>query len=186
MGKKSECSTMSPMEVFLIAAQTLDGFIARHQDDRSFDWTSAEDKQFYVSKIKEADAIIIGRTSFETFSRYPKGSRWLIYTSQPAAFTNPKPAVITAEATNEDPRTLIERLQQEGCQKVAISGGASVYSMFMKAGVITKLYLTIEPVLFGEGIKLFRDQLATTHLQLNEVHKLSDQTVVLEYSVPNI
>lgn len=173
------------MEVFLIAAQTLDGFIARHAQDRSFDWTSAEDKQFYVNKIKEADAIIIGRTSFETFSRYPKNSRWLIYTSQPQSFVNPKPEVIRAEATDEDPALLVKRLQQEGCQKVAVSGGASIYSLFMKAGLLTKLYLTIEPVLFGEGVKLFSERIDSTknQLQLHELHRLSERTVVLEYTV---
>lgn len=171
------------MEVFLIAAQTLDGFIARHPDDRSFDWTSAEDKQFYISKIKTADAIVIGRTSFETFSRYPKGSRWIIYTSQPETFTNPKPAVIKAEATKENPRALIQRLANEGCQQVAISGGASVYSQCMEAGVVDTLYITIEPVLFGQGVKLFSQPLATSQLTLQEVHRLGADSVVLQYRV---
>lgn len=173
----------TPMEVFLIAAQTIDGFIARHANDRSFDWTSPEDKQFYVSKIKEADAIVIGRTSFATFSRYPKNSRWIVYTSRPEEFVNPKPEVIKAEGTNEDPVALIERLKHEGCQKVAITGGASIYSMFMKAGLITKLYITVEPVLFGEGVKLLSEPIATAtdQLELQACHRLSDHTVVLEY-----
>ncbi|HEX7018195.1 MAG TPA: dihydrofolate reductase family protein [Patescibacteria group bacterium] len=170
------------MEVYLLAAQTIDGFIARHKDDRSFDWTSPEDKQFYVSKIKEADAIVIGRTTFETFSRHPKNSRWILYTSQPEKFTNPKPEVIQAEATDEDPRALIERLRKEGCQKVAISGGSSIYALFMEAGVIDTLYLTIEPVLFGEGIKLFSQPLPNSTLQLKKVHPLGEHTIVLEYS----
>lgn len=171
------------MEVFLIAAQTIDGFIARHQDDRSFDWTSAEDKQFYVSKIKEADAIVIGRTSFSTFSRYPKNSRWLIYTSQPAKFVNPKPEVIRAEATNEDSAALIERLKNEGCHKIAITGGSTIYSMFLTAGLVDTLYLTIEPVIFGKGVKLFSSELKNLPLKLASTQQLSDHTIVLKYAV---
>lgn len=171
------------MEVFLIAAQTIDGFIARHQDDRSFDWTSPEDKQFYVSKIKDADAIVIGRTSFTTFSRYPKNSRWLVYTSQPEKFVNPKPEVIQAEATNEDPKALIERLKNEGCQRVAITGGSTVYSMFLAAGLIDTLYLTIEPVIFGAGVKLFAAELKNKKLTLAATNQLSDHTIVLEYRI---
>ena len=52
------------MEVFIIAAITADGFIARSENDRSFDWTSPEDKQFYLRQIKRADAIIMGSPTY--------------------------------------------------------------------------------------------------------------------------
>lgn len=174
------------MHVFLLAAITLDGRIARHEGDKSFDWTSPEDKQFYVSKIKTADAIVMGRSSFETFTRYPKGSRWVIYTSKPDAFVNPKPEVIRAEGTAEAPRLLLKRLEAEGCQNVAICGGASVYTQFMEAGVVNTLFLTVEPVIFGQGVALFNKAvggLMGVHLQLREVHPLAGSTQVLEYEV---
>jgi len=171
------------MQVFLIAAQTIDGFIGRAKNDRSFDWTSPEDKQFYVSKIKEADVIVMGRRTFESVQKFPRDSRWLIYTSNPSEFKNPKPEVIKAEGTNEDPNKLIDRLKKEGCQKIAICGGSSIYTIFIKAGLIDRLYLTIEPVVFGQGVSLFNDQLADNKLKLVEVERLSDQTVMMEYEL---
>ena len=50
----------------------------------------------------------------------------------------------------------------------------------MQAGVVDKLYLTVEPVLFGEGIKLFNQSL-DIKLKLESVKKLSPQTLLLEY-----
>jgi dihydrofolate reductase len=170
------------MNVFLIAAISADGFVGKTGNHRSSDWTSPEDLRFYVDRIKEADAIIVGSRTFQTFHRYPKGSNWIIYTRTPETFENPNPKVITAMATNEEPKDLIKRLAAEGKQNIAISGGASVYTMFMNAGVVNKLYLTIEPVLFGSGIKLF-DKDVSLALQLVNTIRLTDQTVVLEYNV---
>jgi dihydrofolate reductase len=170
------------MHVFLIAAVTVDGHIGRSADDRSFDWTSPEDKQFYVEKIKQADVIVMGMRSFETFTRYPKNSRWMLYSREPNTFANPKPETIRAEATDEDPTELLKRLESEGVKTVAICGGASIYTLFMQAGLVNTLYLTVEPVIFGQGVKLFSGNVQA-QLQLREIKKLSEETIVLDYQV---
>ena len=54
--------------------------------------------------------------------------------------------------------------------------------MFMEAGLIDTLYLTIEPVIFGSGIHLFNKEL-DVKLQLQSMQKLNEQTVLLEYNV---
>ncbi len=170
------------MNVSLIAALTTDGFIGRSDDDRSFDWTSEADKRFYVSKIKEADVIVMGMKSFKTFKKHPRGSRWELYTRSPQKFVNQKPDIIQATATDESPVELIARLEKEGLKNVVIAGGASIYTMFMQARLVNKLYLTVEPVLFGSGVRLFSNTLESK-MKLEEVKKLSDETVLLEYSL---
>lgn len=170
------------MTVTLIAALTVDGFIARHATDRSFDWTSPEDKRQYVSELKQADAIIMGAKTFDTFSRYPQGSDWYIYTRKPEAFTNPKPEIITAQAVSTEPTALIEQLRAQGKTKVLVCGGAQVYSLFMKAGVIDRLLLTVESVVFGQGISLFSSAHEQT-LKLESFQALTPHTTVFEYSV---
>lgn len=170
------------MNVFLIAALTVDGFVGKTPVHRSSDWTSPEDLKYYISRLKAADAIIVGSRTFQTFHRYPKGSNWYIYTREPEKFTNPSPSVISAQGTNEPPQTLIDRLKAEGKQNVAITGGASIYTLFLNAGVLTKLYLTIEPYIFGTGVKLFTNDVQTK-LSLDKVQKLNPNTLVLEYTV---
>ena len=171
------------MKVFLIAAITIDGFIGRDIRDRSFDWTTIEDKQFYISKLKEADVIIMGSTTFKTFLRYPKNSNWVIYTSQPDKMKNPKPDVITLTTTKDKPKILLQKLEKQGHKKAAICGGASIYSLFMKSGLVDHIYLTVEPHLFGQGVKLFSDKL-NTKLELISSKKLNDSgTMLLKYKV---
>lgn len=170
------------MEVFLIAATTADGYIGRYSNDKSTNWTSKEDKQFYISKIKEADVIVMGSTSFDTFDRYPKDSNWVIYDFDPTSRINPAPDRIKFKATKAGPQELLEEFKQLGYQQVAICGGKSIYTLFMTAGLVDRLYLTVEPVIFGSGIPLF-DKSAESQLELEKIHQLSKQTIVLQYKV---
>lgn len=172
------------METILIAAMTADGYIGRHSQDKSTNWTSAADKQFYVSTIKSVDVIIMGSVSFATFNRYPKDSNWVIYHHQPSEFTNPAPDRIQAVATDANPQKLLADLQNQGHKRVAICGGKSVYSMFMAHNLVDRYFLTVEPVFFGDGIRLF-DQPHELALNLEKLHKISDQSIVLEYTRKN-
>jgi dihydrofolate reductase len=173
------------MEVFLIAATTLDGYIGREANDRSFDWTSPEDKQFYIEKIKAAKHLVIGNTTLQSFRLFPRGTVCYIYTRDPSKFSaEGRSQAATYQPTTESPQALVARLEKEGVQQLAICGGASIYQLFMAAGVVTKIYLVIEPVLFGKGIKLFGDLPQECKLQLEKSTVLNQQgTVLLEYTV---
>ena len=51
-----------------------------------------------------------------------------------------------------------------------------------EAGVVDKLYLTVEPVLFGAGIGLFTKEL-DVRLTLQSVQKLNEQSTLFEYNI---
>nr|AIA15739.1 Dihydrofolate reductase [uncultured bacterium] len=164
------------MRVFIIAAVTADGFIARHTDHLS-DWTSVEDKKLFVALTKEAGVMVMGSRTFATIGRALPGRRTIVYTTHPERIT-----AAGVETSNEDPKVLIKRLEQEGATGLAVCGGGEIYSLFMSAGVIAELYLTIEPILFGQGIPLFKKELDST-LLLNEVRALNNHTMLLHYKV---
>lgn len=173
------------MEVFLIAAATLDGYIGREANDRSFDWTSPEDKQVYIQKTKSAMHLVMGSTTLQSVRRFPPGTQCYVYTRSPESFAvASKPVGATYHPTAESPQELVARLAKQGVEQLAICGGASIYHQFMAAGVVTKIYLTIEPILFGTGIKLFGDIPRECKLQLEKSTVLNQQgTVLLEYTV---
>lgn len=170
------------MEVILLAAITADGFIARSPDDRSFDWNSPEDKQFYVQTIRLADAVVMSSKSFKIIQKFPRGLTYAVYTRDLAAFTNHRPDVITAFPTNDSPADLLAKLKQQEKKRIVIAGGSSIYSLFLQSGLVTKMYLTVEPILFGQGVNLCREAL-DLKLKLDLVKSLSSQTLLLEYSL---
>jgi len=164
------------MKVFIIAALTADGFIGRDSNHLA-DWTGHEDKKNFVRLTREAGVIVMGSRTFATLGRALPGRRTIVYTHNPAAITAPD-----VETTSEVPAILIKRLANEGAHGLAIIGGAAIYDLFMQAGVVDELYLTITPLLFGQGVPLLANKLETK-LQLIESRELSDGAMLLHYAV---
>lgn len=162
------------MKVILIAALSADGFIGKTRDHLA-DWTSPEDKKMFVELTKQAGVIVMGRNTYETIGKALPGRLNIVYTSQP--LNNPD-----VEATNEEPQALISRLANSGYSKVAICGGQAIYDLFLSAGVVDEIYLTIEPRLFGDGISLFKET-TDINLKLISQQKLNDDTLNLHYKV---
>jgi dihydrofolate reductase len=89
-----------------------------------------------------------------------------------------------AETTQDDPITLIAKLEARGFKEVAICGGSSIYTMFLKAGIVDEIYLTIEPVIFGKGMSIFTDDI-NVQLELIESHTTDTGTIFVKYKVLN-
>jgi dihydrofolate reductase len=164
------------MKVFIIAAITADGFIGRSAGHTA-DWTGKADKKVFVELTKEAGTIVMGSRTFATIGRALPGRRNIVYTSRPQEIQ-----AEGIETTNEPPTELIARLEAEGVRSLAICGGATIYDLFMRAGVVTDIYLTIIPVLFGKGVPLFADELST-NLKLETNTTLDDGAILLHYTV---
>jgi riboflavin biosynthesis pyrimidine reductase len=89
---------------------------------------------------------------------------------------------VDVETTTEEPSALVRRLENEGVETLAVCGGAAIYDMFLRAGVVDEVYATIEPVLFGEGVKLLSDELSV-QLELLNIDRPNDSTLFLHYRV---
>ncbi|MFM2383838.1 MAG: dihydrofolate reductase FolA [Candidatus Parcubacteria bacterium] len=144
-------ATSTKPEVFIVAATTIDGFIARNKTEFA-NWTSPEDKKRFVTLTKEAGIMVMGATTFRTFPKPLPGRHHVIY-SRTERFEDKWPDG-NVETTTLEPAKLIEELARRGYTKIAICGGESIYTAFLEAGVVTHMYLTIEPIQFGNGIRL--------------------------------
>lgn len=164
------------MKVFIIAALTADGFIGR-DGGHSADWTGGEDKKVFVRLTKEAGVMVMGSRTFATIGRALPGRRNIVYTSRPEQIKTEG-----VETTNETPFKLIKRLEQEGANAVAICGGATIYDLFMREGLVDELYITYVPIVFGQGVTLFSGKL-NAQLELKETTPLSDGSVLMHYIV---
>ncbi len=164
------------MKVFIIAAQTIDGFIAKDSSHPAF-WTSKEDKKRFVELTSHAGVCVMGHATFKTLPRPLKERLNIVYTRSAETFEG-------AETTSDDPITLIQKLEDRGFKEVAICGGSTIYSLFLKAGVVDTIYLTIEPIVFGEGVSLFNTPF-NTQFELVSHEKTEGGALLLEYRVKN-
>lgn len=162
---------------FALFAETADGLIARTADTTaSTAWTSKEDKKFFIQKTKDAGVIVMGLTTYKTIGKPLPGRLNVVYA--PAG----TPEIPGVELTSLPPKELLADLERRGHTAVAICGGATIYTMFMEAGAIDTLYITVEPLIFGSGLRPFNKDLEIK-LSLREVHRLGNDVLVLEYSV---
>lgn len=170
------------MEVFIIVALTADGFIGRDENHSSINWRSLADSEFFISKTKEAGAVVMGSRTFNTMKRPMPGRKHYVLTSSQEEFSNYDQSEVLAMSAT--PLEVITKARADGYKKLAVCGGSSVYTQFVEAGVVDRFYLTIEPVFFGNGVRLFNQPMAE-QLKLVGVHKISDQSIVLEYEKQN-
>ncbi|MFY9457982.1 MAG: dihydrofolate reductase family protein [Candidatus Spechtbacterales bacterium] len=164
------------MKTFILAVLTADGLIAESQEQSSVAWRSKEDRKFFIEKTRHAGVVIMGANTFHTMRRPMPDRLHIVYSREPIDL----PGV---EVTTKEPKEVIKDLEERGYKEVAICGGSTIFTMFMEAGVVDKLYITIEPVVFGSGMTLFNKKFDAKKLNLVSMQKLGEETVLLEYDV---
>jgi dihydrofolate reductase len=177
------------MNVFIIAALSADGFLADKQGQKSTNWTSKEDFQYFVKRTKQAGVCVMGSRTYATIGHPLKDRLTIVYTKHPEELSNSsdlrsnikdlKPSHVYT--TSLSPSYLVNQLSNY-YSELAICGGSQIYTQWLKSGLVNTLYLTYEPILFGQGIPLFNAPL-TQKLRLVQTTPLSDQTILLEYQV---
>lgn len=165
------------MKVYIIAAISVDGFIAKSNNEL-INWTSPEDKKFFREMTQKSKIMVMGGNTFRTFDKPLPNRRTIVYSRGGIKATD------NVEVTSLSPKDLIDKLKSEGATELAICGGSDIYGMFLEAKVVTDLYLTIEPIVFGQGISLFgRDH--DVKLNLVESRQLNENTLLVHYGVIN-
>ena len=163
------------IKVFIIAAMTADGFIAKDAQHSPFNWTSKADKKRFIELTKRAGVVVMGSATYKTIGQ-PLKERVTIVYSKSQKFEG-------VEITQDKPLDLIKKLEERGFKEVAICGGSQIYGMFMKAGIVEKVYLTVEPIFFGKGLSLFNDDLRYNLKLVSSQASESTGALLLEYSV---
>lgn len=161
------------MKVFVIAAVSADGYIGSDSSHTSLEWTSKEDTKLFVRLTKEAGVVVVGGNTYRTIGKALPGRRTIVY-------SHAKIEQAGVETTSASPQELVARLEREGHTQLAVCGGQAIYDMFLRAGVVDELYLTVEPLLFGTGLPLTT---VRANLELLDTEKLNDNTILLHYKI---
>jgi dihydrofolate reductase len=165
------------MDVNLVMAMTLDGKIARNET-QMVTWSGAADKRFFVQITREAGVVIMGSRTYDTIGRPLKNRRNIVMTRNQSRISSDPDLIFT----DLPPRQILEGLSQEGFTQVALIGGSKVNASFATEGLITRMYLTLVPVIFGRGLSLFDGDLDLSGV-LVSTRKLDDGHLLLTYHI---
>src|SRR5690606_11280412 len=144
----------------LFIATSLDGYIAKTNDDLNF--LKLVEKQGedygYAEFTATIDTLIIGRKTYDYVLKeigpehYDNGERdiYVITRTQKADHGNVK--FYTGSLSE-----LVSKLKSEKGGNIYCDGGAEVINALLKEDLIDELIISIVPVLLGSGTKLFND-----------------------------
>jgi dihydrofolate reductase len=144
------------MKVSVFIGTSVDGFIARPNDDLDFLPEGGGEPHGYEEFIASVDTLVIGRKTFEkvlTFGVWPYGDKRVVILSSHALDLSAAHEGVVEQMAGS-PAEIVERLAATGAQHLYIDGGITI-QRFLRAGLIQRLIITRVPVLIGEGIPLF-------------------------------
>lgn len=173
------------MRVTLIAVQSLDGFITKHATSGSA-FASLADQNHLRKALADFDCSVMGAETYRTaralirdHMRAPRLRTVLTRTPQNFA-ADVRPGIL--EFSSAFPIELLNDLSARGHQRCALLGGAQIHSLFLKAGLVDELWLTIEPMLFGMGTPLIAEAV-DIRLKRLSTENLTADTALLKYEV---
>ena len=145
-----------------------------------------EDKKQFFSLIKKNNLIVMGRATYEASKpviKLEKGKLRIVLTRSPNKYSN-QSVKDQLEFSDESPNKLLKRLLALNYGNILLVGGSTTNGLFLKQNLVDKLYLTIEPKIFGSGKNLVDGQLLNTKLHLISVKKINKAgTLLLKYKI---
>jgi dihydrofolate reductase len=159
------------------AAVSIDGRISISKRSMP-DWTSEEDWRFFQGELSKTDAVIVGRNTYAAAApRLRKRNAFVLSNRLSKAVRRGSVTFINPSKIDLDELFI-------GYKRVAVLGGANVYSDMLKRGLLDELYVTIEPLIFGRGQSLFVEGEAPFQLELKSAKRLNKRgSLLLHYHV---
>ncbi|MES2618957.1 MAG: dihydrofolate reductase family protein [Bacteroidota bacterium] len=155
--------------VSIFIAASLDGYIAKPNDDLSFlKSVEKEGEDYgYAEFTANIDTIILGRKTYDWVlkeigtSHYDNGDRNVYVITRTA-----RPSVGKTTFYTGDPAELVRKLKSETGKNIYCDGGSEVINELMQHDLVDEFIISVIPVLLGNGTKLFKDGRPEQQLEL--------------------
>jgi dihydrofolate reductase len=171
-------------KVILYIAMSLDGYIAKQDDDISF-LSAVEQKgqdYGYAEFVKTIDTVIWGRKTYDKVLSfgipYPYPDKKIIVLTR-----SPKPDKRNVTFYSGDLKELIDNLNKQNGRNIYIDGGAEIVNELLKLNLIDEMIISVIPVLLGSGITLFQQNRSENVLALINSTQYEKGLVQLHYQV---
>jgi dihydrofolate reductase len=171
-------------KVALYIAMSLDGYIAKPNDDLSFlsiVHKKGEDYG-YADFINNIDTVIIGRKTYDWVTKevgyFPHADKtaYVITRTQ-------KPDEGKTHFYTGNLKDLVEKLKSREGQTIFVDGGAEIVNEMLKENLIDEFIISVIPILLGNGTSLFKNQRPVENLKLLETKTFDTGLVQLHYKV---
>lgn len=168
----------------LFIATSLDGYIAKPDDDLSFlKLVEKEGEDYgYAEFMETIDTFIIGRRTYDYVlkeigsSHYDNGERDVYVITR-----TERPQVGRTIFYTGNIAELVERLKSGKGKNIYCDGGAEVINELLKHDLIDEFIISVIPVLLGNGTRLFKDGRPEQTLEFIKVKTFETGLTQLHY-----
>ena len=181
------------MKIIIYMAVSIDGVAALDSKRGIEEYGSKEDHDFFIGASKKCDAVIMGRnTAFCKISGVPN----IVLTHAEvscsrltrASFDDKDCRVAPGNDMFDDrvylsgsAEEVYKQIEAMGFEKVALLGGPATNLNFLRAGLVDEIFLTVEPVTIGRGIRFLNEPLVTNWTLADTQVLNARGTIVLHY-----
>jgi dihydrofolate reductase len=171
---------------------SIDGFFEGPNRDLNWHNVDAEFNDFAIAQLQEMDALLFGRVTYEMMASY-----W----PTPAALEDDP---VVAERMNNLPKFVASRrltevewnnsqllrsniaeqvaeLKQQPGKDLAIFGSSDLTVSLLQAGVVDELRILVNPIVLGQGKRLFEGLNQRVKLKLIKTRVFNSGNVLLYY-----
>lgn len=168
----------------LFIATSLDGYIAKPNDDLSFlKLVEKEGEDYgYTEFTENIDTIILGRKTYDYVlkeigsSHYDNGQRDVYVITRTE---RPKVGRTTFYAGNLT--DLVKQLKSENGKNIYCDGGAEIINELLQHDLIDEFIISVIPILVGNGTRLFKDNRPEQQLEFVSVKSFDTGLTQLYY-----
>jgi dihydrofolate reductase len=169
-------------KVILYIATSLDGYIAKPNDDLSFLSIVQKDGEDYgyADFVNSVDTVILGRKTYEWImtqvSEFPHADK-----NSYVITRTPRPSINKTNFYTGDLNDLVLRLKREPGKNIFIDGGAEIVNELLRQNLIDEFIISVIPVLVGNGTRLFKEGLPEQKLKLVATKQFDTGLMQLHY-----
>ncbi len=168
----------------LFIATSLDGYIAKPNDDLSFLKLVEKvgEDYGYAEFTANIDTIILGRKTYDYVlkeigsSHYDNGQRDVYVITR-----TERPSVGRTTFYTGKLNELVQRLKSESGKNIYCDGGAEIINELLRNDVIDEFIISIIPILVGNGTRLFQDGRPEQQLELLNTKTFDTGLIQLHY-----
>ena len=168
-------------KIILGLAFSLDGFIEGPNGE--YDWCFTDQDYGMSAFFKRIDAIFMGRKSFDLTKKQEGPNPWKEITSYVFSRTLkevPAPLKLVSGGRQE-----VEAIKQQPGKDIWLFGGADLTASLMNERLVDELWLSVHPVLLGQGKPLFQGISQRINLKLMDTKTYESGLVSLTYQIAN-
>jgi dihydrofolate reductase len=173
-------------KIIYYVAMSLDGFISGDNGDISGFVGDGNGVAKYLADLAGYDTVIMGKNTYEFGYKfglqpgkpaYPHMTHYVF--SNSLTLDNPDPKVLVRPIRIEE----IDKIKKQSGTDIYLCGGGQFAGWLLNNNQIDTLKIKLNPLLLGEGVRMFRDAKSDCKLELIETDRYEHGLQIMTYKL---